>query len=110
MMTFCTYPDLSLCSDDPAMPDRTEQIGRLLQRAERLLEDVENTPIDTQPPARDAVRTSSGRPWGCYSSYAKDWPAIAETTVWSRWRPAPMAPARACYVVKLDHIDPLPDS
>ena len=45
--------------------ETTEQIGCLLERAERLLEDVENAPNDALPNARDARRTSSGRTWAC---------------------------------------------
>ena len=107
MMTFCTYPDLSLRSDDPAMPDRTEQIGRLLQRAERLLEDVENAPGDT-PDARTARRAHELR------ETVGVLLILTERLARKHGNDPMVEPdartGRACYTVELDNLDSLPGS
>ena len=86
--------------------ETTEQIGRLLERATRLLKDVENAPGDT-PAERTRRRAHELRE--CLGVLL----ILAERLARERGNDPMVEPdartGRACYTVELDNLDPLPE-
>jgi len=92
---------------DGAVPDRTEQIGRLLQRAERLLGAVQAARQDT-PAERIARQAHELREHVAALLILCE--GLARETGNGSMVELDSDTGRARFTVELDHTDPLPDS